>query len=267
VPSVFYPIPNHKIRIFTPMPTKILHHLQNLRATGRKALALLADPDKAADEEVKLLSAIAEQKGVDFLLAGGSLLSEGSISELVNAIKRHSSIPVVIFPGSAMQVTPEADAIFLLSLISGRNPDLLIGQHVIAAPALKKSGLEIIPTGYMLIDGGKITTAHYVSNTLPIPADKPDIAACTALAGEMLGLKVIYMDAGSGALNPITPEMVEAVSQATSLPLIVGGGIRNRDQAGEILAAGADMIVIGTAMEKPGAASLLHEISTVVASF
>lgn len=246
---------------------QILSLLGDLKSSGRKGLALLADPDKSEESEISKLSRQAIEQGVDLFLAGGSLLSTGHIENLVNNLKKHSEIPVVIFPGSVTQITPEADGILLLSLISGRNPEMLIGQHVVAAPLLKKSGLEIIPTGYMLIESGKLTTANYISNTLPIPRDKADIAACTAMAGEMLGLKLIYMDAGSGAENSVSPEMVEAVSTAVNLPLIVGGGIRSKNQAGEILAAGADMIVLGNAMEKPGYGNLLREISLLVSSF
>jgi putative glycerol-1-phosphate prenyltransferase len=160
------------------------------------------------------------------------------------------SIPTILFPGSPQQINSKADAILYLSLISGRNADLLIGQHVIAAPALKRSGLEVVPTGYMLIDGGAPTTASYISNTTPIPANKAEIAYCTAIAGELLGLKTIYMDAGSGARVPIAENMIEAVSQAIDIPLIVGGGMRSPEKAAANAGAGADIIVVGNALEK-----------------
>jgi putative glycerol-1-phosphate prenyltransferase len=157
---------------------------------------------------------------------------------------------VVLFPGSVTQLSAHVDAVLFLSLISGRNPELLIGQHVVAAPRIKALQLEAVPTGYLLIDGGKPTTASYISNTQPIPANKAGIAAATALAGELLGLRCIYIDAGSGAANPVPIEMIRAVREACSLPLIVGGGIRSRAQADAAYAAGADLLVIGTAIEE-----------------
>ncbi|MEM9025002.1 MAG: geranylgeranylglyceryl/heptaprenylglyceryl phosphate synthase, partial [Bacteroidota bacterium] len=143
-----------------------------------------------------------------------------------------------------------ADAILLLSLISGRNAELLIGHHVVAAPYLKASGLEVLPTGYILVDGGRPTTASYMSHTTPVPSDKKDVAACTALAGEMLGLRMIYLDAGSGALQPVPPAMIRAVQAQVQVPVIVGGGVTNAEQARQAYEAGADVLVVGTAAEK-----------------
>jgi putative glycerol-1-phosphate prenyltransferase len=188
--------------------------------------------------------------GADYFFIGGSLLVNDIINECIDVIKSYSDTPVIIFPGSAMQVYPKADAILLLSLISGRNAELLIGQHVIAAPALKSSGLEVISTGYILIDGGIFTTVSYISNTLPVPHQKDEIAMCTAMAGEMLGLKAIYLDAGSGALKSISESMVSMVSDNINVPLIVGGGIKTPETAAALCKAGADIIVIGTAIEK-----------------
>lgn len=213
----------------------------------RKKLALLIDPDKFRSAEIL---AIAEDAGVDFLFIGGSLISKGNFHKCAEEIKKKSKLPLVIFPGNTDQVDPNADGILFLSLISGRNADNLIGKHVIAAPMLKRTSLEIIPTGYMLIDGGKVTAATYMSNTVPIPADKADIAACTALAGEMLGLKLIYMDAGSGAEHHIPTVMIKEVKKNITIPLIIGGGIRTPEQAYTICSAGADMLVIGTAAEQ-----------------
>ena len=220
---------------------------ESILADPHKKLALLIDPDKHKSVQNIDLSA---SSGIDYVFIGGSLLSKGNFNRCVEEVKKSTRLPVIIFPGNAGQVNPHADGILFLSLISGRNADNLIGQHVLAAPALKKTSLEIIPTGYMLIDGGKITTASYISNTLPIPADKPDIAACTALAGEMLGLKLIYMDTGSGALNPVPGNMIKEVKKYISVPLIVGGGIRTPEEAYNIALAGADMLVIGTIAEE-----------------
>ncbi|WP_315818331.1 geranylgeranylglyceryl/heptaprenylglyceryl phosphate synthase [Paraflavitalea speifideaquila] len=171
---------------------------------------------------------------------------------------------MILFPGSPSQISRFADALLYLSVISGRNPELLIGQHVISAPFVKQSGLEIISTGYMVIDGGAPTTVSYISNTAPIPADKNEIAMCTAMAGEMLGMKLIYMDAGSGARRPITESMIEKVSQVIETPLVIGGGITNPEKAYLNCKAGADVIVIGNAIEKD--ASLIKEMSAAIHS-
>lgn len=227
----------------------LLEKLRNLRSEGKKGLAVLLDPDKEGSfglpDKIKQL-ALA---GPDFFFVGGSLITGNSFHLLVEAIRRHSQVPVVIFPGSNLHIHNDADGILLLSLISGRNPEFLIGQHVIAAPILKNSGLEILPTAYMLVDGGKPTTVSYISNTQPIPSDKPEIAACTAMAGEMLGLQLIYLDAGSGAENPIPAKMISAVREATNFPMLVGGGIRTPEQATAAWQAGADCIVVGNALE------------------
>ncbi len=214
---------------------------------GQKMLAVLMDPDHIdnLEESVRRCNA----SGVDLIFLGGSLITQGTIDAAIDRIKSLSQIPVILFPGDEMQITPKADALLLLSLISGRNPDLLIGKHVIAAPYLKKAQLEIMPTGYMLIDGGRSTTASYISGTLPIPSDKPEIAASTAMAGEMLGLKLMYLDAGSGAQNPVSREMLQATRKAVDVPLIVGGGIRSTEQAVEAWNAGADVVVVGNAIE------------------
>lgn len=224
-----------------------------------KKLALLIDPDKFGNGDI---TGIAANAGVDYLFVGGSIISNGNFHTCVDSIKKTSTLPLVLFPGNTDQLDPAADAILFLSLISGRNADNLIGKHVIAAPLLKKTSLEVIPTGYMLIDGGKITAASYMSNTLPIPADKPDIAVCTAIAGEMLGLKLIYMDTGSGALTHVSSAMIREVKKNISVPLIVGGGIRTPEDAYNVCKAGADIIVIGTAAEE--LPQVLSEISQAI---
>ena len=215
----------------------------------RKAFAVLIDPDKYDKKGLDPVISSAIESSVDFILVGGSLLTYDHLEETIQFIKERTAIPVILFPGSIMQINEKADALLFLSLISGRNADLLIGKHVIAAPYLKKSKLEILPTGYMLVEGGPLTTAQYISNTIPIPRLKDDIAACTAMAGEMLGLRLIYMDAGSGADLPISPSMIKKVRESISIPLIVGGGIRTPEQAIESCKAGADMIVVGNAIE------------------
>ncbi|MFT4661951.1 MAG: phosphoglycerol geranylgeranyltransferase [Patiriisocius sp.] len=217
---------------------------------GKKSIAILLDPDKVDEKTLDQTLVAFQAIGVDYFFVGGSLLMSSSFNEKVDLIKSKSDIPIILFPGSAMQISDKADAILLLSLISGRNPELLIGQHVLAAPSLKKSSLEIIPTGYLLIDGGKSTTAHYISQTLPIPMDKPEIASCTAMAGEMLGLKLMYLDGGSGAKLPVSQQMISEVKRNTSVPLVVGGGIKNKTSVDKAFQAGADIVVIGNSLEK-----------------
>jgi len=221
-----------------------------LTSGGGSRFAVLADPDKLDGSGCSRLASLCNEAGVDFIFAGGSLVVNPVMDAMVSQLRAETSLPVVLFPGNAMQVCRAADAILLLSLISGRNPDMLIGRHVEAAPMLRESGLEILPTGYMLIESGSMTTALYISNSHPLPANKPEVAACTALAGEMLGLKVIYLDAGSGARNPVSPAMITAVKKSVKIPVIVGGGIRTPEQAIAACKAGADVVVVGNAIEE-----------------
>jgi len=225
----------------------ILHNLTRLKG-HKKAFAWLVDPDKYDHEHLSSQLDIANETGVDLIFVGGSLISN-HIDRLITRIKSLSRIPVILFPGSPLQICSQADAILLLSLISGRNSEYLIGNHVVAAPFLRESGIEIIPTGYMLINGGQQTSVSYMSNTQPIPADKPDIALATALAGEMLGLKVIYLDAGSGAQNPVPSNMIVMISSQISLPVLVGGGIRTPADVRNAYESGADLVVAGNATE------------------
>lgn len=231
----------------------------------KKRFCLLIDPDKLALKALDKLVELSNTAKVDAIFVGGSLIINDQLDALLLRIKSNSDIPTVLFPGSSRQLSYKADGLLFLSLISGRNADLLIGKHVETAPFLKASPLEVLPTGYMLIDGGVPTSVSYMSNTFPIPANKNDIAVCTAMAGEMLGLRLIYMDAGSGALNPIADGMISAVSGAIDAPLIVGGGIRSAKIAVEKAVAGADAIVVGNAIEKSPnlileIAQALHEI-------
>lgn len=231
-------------------------------AEGKKQFAILIDPDKENEDSLEVLCELANQYKVDYLFVGGSLLTQDCLSDCIEVIKLHTQIPVVLFPGDNLQINSHADAILFLSLISGRNPDLLIGKHVISAPILKDSGVEVISTGYMLIDGGTPTSVSYMSNTTPIPANKRDIAVCTAMAGEMLGLKLIFMDAGSGALNPVGENMISAVKKSIEIPLIVGGGIRSVEKAKAAFDSGADVVVVGNAIESNK--DLIKEISKIL---
>ncbi|MFO7978579.1 MAG: geranylgeranylglyceryl/heptaprenylglyceryl phosphate synthase [Bacteroidales bacterium] len=237
----------------------LLRHLEDNAAAGKKQLAILIDPDKCHPKGIKELAMIATETKTDYFFVGGSLLTRDNMDECIAQIRKHCNIPVLLFPGSMLQVTDQADAILLLSLISGRNADMLIGNHVVAAPLIRHSKLEVIPTGYMLIESGKITSVLYMSNTIPIPFDKVDIGVCTAMAGEMLGLRTIYMDAGSGAIYPIPTEMIRAVKQNISVPLIIGGGVRTAEDAAEIWEGGADVITVGNAAETHP--EIIHEIA------
>lgn len=230
----------------------------------KKCFAVLVDPDKVDDGQVDRLIRLAQDARIDYFLVGGSLVVSGYMEECVKRIKKNCNIPVILFPGSPGQVTPYADALLYLSLISGRNPELLIGQHVISAPLVKRSGLEILSTGYMVIDGGAPTTVSYISNAAPLPADKTDIAVCTALAGEMLGMKLIYMDAGSGARRPVSEDMIRQVSENISIPLIVGGGVTDPERAYLHARSGADIVVVGNAIEKDPA--LIRDMAAAIHS-
>lgn len=246
------------------MPNTIYNNLVDKKQKGQKSFAVLVDPDKVNGQKINELATLAIAANVDYFLVGGSLVVSSNLDECVQQIKKNCDIPVILFPGSPSQISSYADALLYLSLISGRNPELLIGQHVISAPFVKQSGLEIISTGYMVIDGGAPTTVSYISNASPIPSDKNEIAMCTAMAGEMLGMKVIYMDSGSGAKRAISENMIEAVAKNVSIPLIVGGGITDPEKAYRNCKAGADVIVIGNAIEKDP--SLIREMALAIHS-
>lgn len=215
----------------------------------KKSLAILIDPDKYHKIKFEAIEAEYLSK-IDFVFIGGSLIVTKQTQEVIKQLKTIFYVPIIMFPGNAIHICDGLDGILFLSLISGRNSDFLIGQQVIAAPLLKKSGIEVLPTGYMLIDGGKPTTANYMSQTQPIPNDKSEIAVCTAIAGEMLGLKLIFMDAGSGAEQSIDSKMIRAVKANINAPLIIGGGISTSQKAYDAFEAGADIIVIGNLLEE-----------------
>lgn len=236
--------------------------LQQIHSKTKPQLAVLVDPDKSGAERINRLMKDDVLAHIGYFFVGGSHISEGNIEKTIQLLKQQKDVPVILFPGSVLQIEPKADAMLFLSLISGRNPEYLIGQHVVAAPYLKKHELETIPTGYMLIEGGKSTTASYMSNTNPIPMDKPEIATSTAMAGELLGMKLIYADAGSGASKSIPTEMIKAIKTNINLPLIVGGGICDSKAAREKIDAGADIIVVGNAIERNP--DLIKEISYIL---
>lgn len=241
---------------------KIIDSITTGKLQGSKQLAVLIDPDKSDDKQLARVAKLAVDSKVDYFFVGGSLLINNWLDSCIKILKETSGIPVILFPGNTLQMSYLADAMLFLSLISGRNAEMLIGRHVITAPYLKHSNVEPIGTGYMLIDSGRPTAVSYMSNSNPIPADKVDIAMCTAMAGEMLGLKLIFMDAGSGAFNPVSATMIEHVSQSIDIPLVVGGGIKTPELAQRSAKAGADLIVIGNAIERDP--SVLTEIASSI---
>jgi len=224
--------------------------ISNNKADGKRMFAVLADPDKYSKIKAAEIATLCLKANVDLILVGGSLLTTNNLESCIAAFRENCNIPILLFPGGVMQINPSADGIMLLSLISGRNPDMLIGKHVESACLIRQSGLEVIPTGYMLIDGGSFTSVQYISNTMPIPSGKEDIAISTAIAGEMLGLKMIYLEAGSGAVRPVAPSVISAVSKAVKIPVMAGGGICTAESAVNACKAGADIIVAGNIFEK-----------------
>jgi phosphoglycerol geranylgeranyltransferase len=223
--------------------------MKQVKFPKNRSIGLLLDPDKSGGGSLLNLLAIAEECHTDFILTGGSL-TFNSIDNLIDEIKKRSSIPVVLFPGNLLQLSHKADIIMLLSLISGRNPELLIGNHVIAAPQLKPVKDKLVSVGYILINCGSMTSVEYISQTTAIPCDKPDIVVATAMAGEMLGLQMIYLEAGSGAVIPVPVNIIKAVRENVSIPIVAGGGIRNKKEIEEIFDAGADAIILGNGCEK-----------------
>ncbi|MDX2196120.1 MAG: geranylgeranylglyceryl/heptaprenylglyceryl phosphate synthase [Cytophagales bacterium] len=230
---------------------KIYQTLLDKKKAHQKSLAVLVDPDKATSAYFHNLSHFAANHTIDYFFVGGSIVHTTHHDTVIH-LKNKYQIPIILFPGHYSHLDTDADAILFLSLISGRNPEYLIGQQVIAAPMIKRSGLEVISTGYMLIDSGVPTTVSYMSHALPIPYDKPQIAASTALAGEYLGMKTIFLDAGSGGLKTVSEVMVSAVSEEVSTPMIVGGGVKTWAKVQSLYQAGADIVVIGSAIEQSG---------------
>ena len=232
------------------MKKNIYQNLLHKKNAHQKMMALILDPDKVDHTTINQTIEQAHKANIDLILVGGSLLTDGDIEKTIVAIKSISSIPVILFPGSTSQIAVQADGILFLSLLSSRNPEMIIGQQVTAAPYLRKTNLEVISTAYLLIDSGKQTTASYMSNSNPIPANKPEIAASTALAGAYMGMDLIYLDGGSGAENPVPPEMISKVKEYTSQLLVIGGGLNTEEKIEAAFSAGADIVVVGNAIEK-----------------
>ncbi|HLP16814.1 MAG TPA: geranylgeranylglyceryl/heptaprenylglyceryl phosphate synthase, partial [Bacteroidota bacterium] len=219
---------------------------------------------KMDSESLVHFTTAATEADVDAFLVGGSLVVDDSFHECIRTIKRNTTLPVVIFPGAVSQVSGDADAILFLSLLSGRNPEHLIGSQVIAAPIIRKLGLEAISTAYMLVESGRTTSAEFMSNTKPLPRNKHDIALAHAMAAEMLGFKLIYLEAGSGAEQTVPDQMISAIRRYTAMPVIVGGGISTPAEAAAKAAAGANFIVTGTVLEKNGDIRLIRELASAI---
>jgi phosphoglycerol geranylgeranyltransferase len=216
---------------------------------GKKQLALLIDPDRFDEKNISEIISNKKSSTVDLILIGGSIVCN-NMEIVIDIIRAYCTIPIYIFPGDVTQFTPKADGILFLSLISGRNSQFLIGNHVIISAKIKQSKIDVIPVGYILVESGKTTSVEYMSNTKPIPSDKPEIVVATAIAGELLGLKYIYLEGGSGAQLKISETIVKSVKQNINIPLIVGGGVRDTDTLLQLYNAGADIVVVGTAVEK-----------------
>jgi len=237
----------------------VFEYLLRVKDQKGAGYLVLIDPDKQNVESVSAFADRCTEAGVDAFLVGSSLLMSDSLELVIQCIKRASNLPVIISPGSSNHLSRYADAVLFLSLISGRNPDFLIGEHVKAAPVIRRFGIEAIPTGYMLIEGGSCTSVQFMSSTLPIPRDKPDIAIAHAMAAELLGMKLVYLECGSGSLLSVPDEMISVVKAQVSIPLIVGGGIVEPGVAAAKVRAGADFIVTGNVLEKADNINLINE--------
>ncbi len=237
--------------------------IQTIEKKGA-AYLILIDPDKLSPGKLEAFVKKCNDAGVDGLLIGGSLMLNGDFEGFIRKVKAATSLPIIIFPGSINQVSSSADAILFLSVISGRNPEHLIGKHVLSALIIKRANLEAISTGYILVESGTSTTAQYMSGSSPIPRNKPEIAAATALAAEYLGMKLVYLEAGSGAQQTVPNEMVKAVSSICSVPVIVGGGIKTPKAAREKVDSGAKIIVTGNFFEEENNWDLIKEFAEAI---
>ena len=230
--------------------TTVYQYLMDIKKRHRAGFLVLIDPDRSSSEVIAEQAVLYEDAGVDAILVGTSLMMGNGFDNFVEALRNVVNIPVIIFPGEKSQVTDRADAILFLSLLSGRNPDLIIGEQIKSAPIVKAIGLEAISTAYLLVDSGRITSVEFMSNTKPIPSDKPEIAVAHAITAEIFGMKLIYLEAGSGAERPVPDEMISAVSSSVDIPVMVGGGIRTPETVARKVAAGASFVVVGNHLEK-----------------
>lgn len=233
-------------------------------ASQRANYLVLIDPDSKNDEHLEELVAGVNAAGVDAILVGGSLIMDGGFERRVQAIKAASQVPVILFPGASNQLSGHADAILFMSLLSGRNPQYLIGEQVQAAPVVRHLGLEVIPTGYLLLAGGNPTAVEFMSNSQPLPMDKPDLVLAHALAAQYLGMSLVYLEAGSGAQRAVSDEIVRTVTGELDIPVLVGGGIREPDEAASKVRAGAKFVVTGSALERSGSGDAMQAFADAV---
>ncbi|MBC8458576.1 MAG: geranylgeranylglyceryl/heptaprenylglyceryl phosphate synthase [Deltaproteobacteria bacterium] len=243
---------------------KVLDYLLNIRTRAQAGYLVLIDPDRRSVAESVEFAQLAETAGVDALLIGSSLLISDRMDDTIQGIKQNTSLPTILFPGASHHLSRHADALLFLSLISGRNANFLIGEHVKATPLVECYGLEAIPTGYMLIDGGTQTSVGFMSGTSPIPRDKPDIAWAHALAAEYLGMKFVYLESGSGAKWSVPNDMIATVKEHVHIPIIVGGGISTPEVAADKVRAGADFIVTGNVLEACDDIQLVYEFADAI---
>lgn len=246
------------------MKAIMLEKIKKSLSKGKRCYWVLLDPDDFSLREAAAVAKESEKCGVDAILVGGSLLYSNHFDKFIQALKKASSLPVIIFPGDATQLSSHADALLYLSLVSGRNPSNLIGEHVKAAPIIKQTGIEPIPTAYMLVESGAVSSVEFMSNTRPLPRNKPELAAAHALAAQYMGMGLVYLEAGSGALQSVPSDMIKAVRHWVDIPIIVGGGIRDAETAKEKLDAGADIIVTGNVLQKKDGLSIMRDIARVV---
>jgi len=244
--------------------SKVFKQLLDVKSEKGAGYIVLIDPDRKNEDTLAKQVTVANKSNVDALFVGGSLMMDSKHNERVAVIKKEADIPVIFFPGGLNQLNQYYDAILFMSLLSGRNPQYLIGEQVVAAPIINDLGIEVIPTGYLLFDGGANSTVEFMSDTKPLPMNRPDIAVAHALAAEYLGKKLIYLEAGSGATHAIPLEIIQQVATETNVPLIVGGGIRTPEAARERVAAGASFIVTGTILEENGNNVLMKEFADAI---
>lgn len=242
------------------MSTKVYDFIRRTAGEHGAAFVVLVDPDRLDTDSLPAFCDRCAEANVDAFFVGSSILRRADFDQFCIRLRQHTKIPTIGFPGSITQVSGELDAILFLSIVSGRNADFLIGQHVHAAPTIRRLGIETIPTAYMLVESGATTTAQYMSHSLPLPANKPDVAAATALAAEMLGMKLLFTDAGSGAASPVPVEIVRAISETCSSPIVVGGGMRTPEAVRDRAEAGASVIVVGNALEQRSDLGFLTEL-------
>jgi phosphoglycerol geranylgeranyltransferase len=228
----------------------VYEHLLNVKEEKGAGFLVLVDPDRSSVDAIAGQAKRCEEAGVDAILVGTSLMMGNGFDAFVGTIAGAVGIPVIIFPGEKSQVSGNADAILFLSLLSGRNPELIIGEQIKSAPMVKAIGLEAISTAYLLVDSGRITSVEFMSNTKPIPSDKAEIAVAHAIAAEIFGMKMVYLEAGSGAQNPVPDEMIHAVAASVDRPVMVGGGLRTPESVAAKVAAGASFVVVGNHLEK-----------------